>query len=525
MKRLVSLFLALVMVFTMSAALAEVTYPLTTEPVTITIAVAQHNSDAVEDFNTKYAIKQAEEVTGVHIEWIPIQEGNTTEKVATMLAGDLPDVFLGLVNDTAVSQNPSLFVPIEDMIEEYCPNIYATYEEHVDGWRTFLTYPDGHIYGLIANYRANPSNAVNGTMWINQTWLDNLGLAMPTTLAELEEVLKAFRDQDADGDGDPNNEIPWDWCQKYYAAKWAEFAFMFGSTLGSCGGGMYDIVDGKVTPAARDENFRAALEYMNYLCNEGLLNIEGVTQTSDQYNANVDSGKVGLFTEWSNATHITSPELRAQYVYCGPFSAEGYTYRTMPNPLTANRNGFVITSACENVELALQWWDYMSRDVVATHTARSGPEGLTWEMIDGVPTNRVYTAEDAIAFGYESIAQHAGTSVFAASMGLTNCPPMIVDSLAPAPGGSSNTRLNALKNYQPYYTEQSMSKGIVPTEAQEEFDFACEGLEDHINTFAAESIMNGVTDDSWNAYLKKLDSLNYDYYIEFYQNKLDGTWN
>ena len=37
MKRLVSLFLALAMVFTMSAALAEVTYPLTTEPVTHTI--------------------------------------------------------------------------------------------------------------------------------------------------------------------------------------------------------------------------------------------------------------------------------------------------------------------------------------------------------------------------------------------------------------------------------------------------------------------------------------------------------
>ncbi|MBR5546937.1 MAG: extracellular solute-binding protein [Clostridia bacterium] len=524
MKRLVSLFLALVMVLSLSVSLAEVTYPLTTEPVTITIAVAQHNSDAVEDFNTKYAIKMAEEVTGVHIEWIPIQEGNTTEKVATMLAGDLPDVFLGLVGDTAIAQNPSLFVPIEDMIEEYCPNIYATYEESVDGWRTFMTYPDGHIYGLIANYRFNPNNAINGTMWINQTWLDNLGLAMPTTLKELEEVLIAFRDLDADGDGDATNEIPWDWCQKYYAAKWAEIAFMFGSTMGSRGGGWFDIVDGKVTGAAREENFRAALEYMNYLCKEGLLNIEGITQTSDQYNANVDGGKVGVFTEWTNATHISDPELRAQYVYVGPLSAEGYTFRTMPSTLTANRNGFVITSACENVELALQWWDYMSRDVAATHAARSGPEGLTWEMIDGVPTSRSYTAEDAIAFGYESIAQHAGTSVFAASMGLTNCPPMIVDSLAAAPGGSTQTRAYAVKSYEPYYTEQSMSVGIVPTEAQEEFDFATEGLSDHINAFAAESIMNGVTDDSWNAYLKKLDDLNYDYYLEFMQKKLEGNW-
>ena len=94
----------------------------------------------------------------------------------------------------------------------------------------------------------------------------------------------------------------------------------------------------------------------------------------------------------------------------------------------------------QNVELALKWWDYLSRDVVATHTARSGPEGLTWEMVDGVPTSRLYTAEEATAFGYGDLAGHAGTSAFAASMGLTNCPPLIVNSLAPAPGTTSAIR-------------------------------------------------------------------------------------
>lgn len=522
MKRLVSLILALVMVLSMSAALAEVTYPLTTEPVTITIAVAQHDADVVEDFNTKYAIKQAEEVTGVHIEWIPVIEGNTTEKVATMLAGDLPDVFLGLVNDTMIMQNPSLFVQTEDLIEQYCPNIYATYEAEVDGWRTFLTYPDGHMYGLIANYRFNPNNGIDGTMWIRKDWLDNLGLAVPTTLAELEEVLVAFRDQDADGDGDATNEIPWDWCQKHYAAKWYEVAHMFGSTLE--GGGMFDIVDGKVEGVARSEDLRKALEYMNYLCSEGLMNIEGITQEQDQYTANISNKKVGVFTGWAPYTYTSDPELQANYVSVGPVAAEGYTYRTMPTTLTANRCGFVITSACENVELALQWWDYMSRDVAATHAARSGPEGLTWEMVDGVPTSRVYTSEDAIAFGYEELAGHAGTSAFAASMGLTNCPPMIVSSLAPVAGTSGAIRYDAVKQYMPFYTEQSMSKGVVPADAQEEFDFMCEGLESAINAYAADAILNGVTDENWNAYLKTLDSLNYDYYLEFYQKKLDGNW-
>ncbi|MGI6653920.1 MAG: hypothetical protein ACOX55_07410 [Christensenellales bacterium] len=522
MKKLVSLIVALFFCLSCFAAMAEVSYPLTTEPVTITIAVAQHDADVVDDFNTKYAIKQAEEVTGIHIEWIPLIEGNTTEKVATMLAGDLPDVFLGLLNDTMILQNPSLFVPTEELIEKYCPNIYATYEKEIDGWRNFLTYPDGHMYGLIANYRAAYNNSIDGTMWIRKDWLDNLGLAVPTTLAELEEVLIAFRDQDADGDGDATNEIPWDWCQKHYAAKWYEVAHMFGSTLE--GGGMFDIVDGKVIDVARSEDLRKILEYLNYLCKEGLMNIEGITQEADQFNANISNGKVGVFTGWAPYTYTSDPELQAKYVSVGPVAAEGYIYRTMPNTLTANRCGFVITSACENVELALQWWDYMSRDVIATHTARSGPEGLTWEMVGDLPTARLYTADDAIAFGYGELAGHAGTSTFAASMGLTNCPPLIVNSLTPAPGTTSAIRSNAVKQYEPYFTEQVMSKGVVPADAQEEFDFTCEGLEEAINAYAADAILNGVTDENWDAYLKTLDTLNYDYYIEFHQNKLEGTW-
>lgn len=516
MKRLVSLILVMLMALCACAS-AEVTYPLTTEPVTITIAVAQHTSDAVEDFNTKYAIAEANEVTGITIEWIPVMEGNN-EQVATLLAGDLPDVFLGLLSDTQITQNASLFLQTENLIEEYCPNIYATYEEYVDGWQNFLTYPDGHMYGLIANYRAAYNNSVQGTMWINQTWLDNLGLEVPTNLSELEAVLTAFRDEDADGDGNASNEIPLDFCQKHYAAKYWEMAFSFGLPK------YYDIVDGTVTATANTEAYREFLEFYHDWCASGLANIEGLTQTEEQYFANISNGQVGVFWGWAPYTYTSDTELQAQYVPTGPLSADGYTFREQPTRLTANRCGFVVTAACEHPELALQWWDYLSRDQVAAHTARSGPEGLTWEMVDGVPTSRTYTAEEAIAFGYEEIAEHAGTSTFAASMGLTNCPPLIVDSLAPVEGSTSKVRADAVEKYEPYFTEQSMSKGVIPTDVQEEFDFTCEGLVERIENYACDAILNGVTDDNWNAYLAELESLNYEYYIEFYQNYLDGNF-
>ena len=59
----------------------------------------------------------------------------------------------------------------------------------------------------------------------------------------------------------------------------------------------------------------------------------------------------------------------------------------------------------------------------------------------------------------------------------------------------------------------------------EEFMFMTEGLEDAINAFIASSIMDGVTDDSWNAFMASLDTLGYDYYIQFYQDYFDGNFN
>ena len=70
----------------------------------------------------------------------------------------------------------------------------------------------------------------------------------------------------------------------------------------------------------------------------------------------------------------------------------------------------------------------------------------------------------------------------------------------------------------------AMNTNIVPAEAQEEFDFMCDGLSTVINAFVSESILHGVTDESWNAYLKQLEQYNYDYYIEFFNNKLHNSF-
>ena len=61
----------------------------------------------------------------------------------------------------------------------------------------FASSADGAMYRIPGDV-AEPCCE---TLWIRQDWLDNLGLSVPTTLDELDEVLYAFTFDDPDGNG------------------------------------------------------------------------------------------------------------------------------------------------------------------------------------------------------------------------------------------------------------------------------------------------------------------------------------
>ena len=63
-----------------------------------------------------------------------------------------------------------------------------------------VTNPDGHIYSLPKKLPMRP--IVGNQLFINKKWLDNLGLKMPETYDDLVTVLQAFKDKDANGNGD-----------------------------------------------------------------------------------------------------------------------------------------------------------------------------------------------------------------------------------------------------------------------------------------------------------------------------------
>ena len=176
---------------------------------TFTIATVRWTDAWPNDFMNQGIMKELEDKHNIKINWQVYYNSDWTEQKSLLLAsGDLPDAFFGSIclSETDIAQNKDYFVELSDGIEKNMPNLTAIFEKEPE-LKAAAQNRDGEIYSLVKKLPLRPK--VANSMYINKQWLDNLGLDMPTTYEELTDVLKAFKEQDADGDGDPNNEIPY----------------------------------------------------------------------------------------------------------------------------------------------------------------------------------------------------------------------------------------------------------------------------------------------------------------------------
>ncbi len=506
--------------------------PIAAEPITLKVAVVRMSGDQSSSTAVKPYAKRSVEDTGLNFEWIDLATDIETQ-ISVMLASgdDMPDVFLGGISDDILAQNTELFAELQDLIPVYAPNIKSYYDENGIDWG-LITNSEGKIYQLLSCMYYSEQSLTNNLPCINQTWLENVGMEKPTTTDELYEVLKAFKEQDANGDGDPNNEIPLDFSQADWSAGIGLWGVSWGVS-GTDGETFYLIKDGKVTGTANTDAYRAYLEYFHKLYSEGLINPEGFSQTAEQFNASIKAMNSGAYFKWSPQTQLGASAEAAQYIFLGKVTAPGYEneYAFPGNYEIAAGKGFTLSASCEHKEAALRWWDYLSSTDELRWLTNRGVEGLT---IEHDPDGTVYLAnptdeEKQAILDANGLAEDFDISMTNASFYLDNYGPLILNNIsyrAPAEGeymSQGYWRQLAIREIQPELT-QGMPGNVVPSSLTEEFTFTCEGLEDYIKSFRADAIINGVTDDSWNTYLNELDSYNYDFYLEYYQKKLDGNF-
>ena len=151
-----------------------------------------------------------------------------------------------------------MLIPLNDLIEEHTVNLKHWLEERPD-IKKLITAPDGNIYGIPA-IDESLSTQVAGVLGMNMTWLKNLGLEIPTTIDEFTEVLRAFKTQDPNKNGEAD-EIPLSFRANNAANRTTWIGSFFGP-FGVVDDSTHIMVkDGKVIFTPEQEGFRKALEY------------------------------------------------------------------------------------------------------------------------------------------------------------------------------------------------------------------------------------------------------------------------
>ena len=286
-------------------------------------------------------------------------------------SGKYPDVFYkaNLTPDQVNKYGAEgVFIALNDLIDQYCPNLKAEMAKR-PGAEERITAPDGNIYSL-------PFLGRSGNGWINsfinQPWLDKLGLEMPTTLDEFYEVLKAFKTQDPNGNGEAD-EIPFACTQDFLYYFIPNFDIVIDN---NCGGCNMALIDGEYQHLYSSERYKEFLAYMRKLYAEGLLDPNTFIQNGEQIHAVGQSGDtIGFFFDL--ASYLTvGRERDADFVRVPVFADH-----VLPFSLAVVPGTLAITDKCEHPELVMAWADrFYTQEGGAL--VFMGVEGESYEVYD-----------------------------------------------------------------------------------------------------------------------------------------------
>lgn len=539
MKKLLVVLLSLAMLSCAFGATAESLFPWA-EPIKLTIGLPQSNN--VENYQTNYVTQYIKEVTNIDVEYVlyPTSSSDASTKLNLQIAGNetLPDILcFGINRNTAYEWGKDgLLLPLNDW-----------YVEHMDGFKTYCekvglnpdtvllhaTSPDGNIYAA-PNYSYSYNNTHAVRAWINQNWLDKLGLKVPTTTDELYDVLVAFRDQDPNGNGQ-NDEIPMAGCTSTWYSNpldWLQNPFIYCQPQAyyTIEPGLYmplNQTDGVLDVSYDKDAYRNFLIFANKLISENLLSKLSFTMDGTQWDvmARTTPSYVGLFVLGS-CDSILPSVVGDEYV---PFTVltgpEGVQNQSIMPP---TGNPFIaVTKYCKNPEAAMALinllFDEKGTDIALVQ--RYGEKGVDWRYYDPqIDTTKVSAME-----GYTPTCVQLQQQWGKLSNKVLGCyilsyvgdPNWWVSAVEPGTVTAhvrygQNWKLNI--QYGPAYDDivSDASFGYTDEENETWNDLrsALRAYVKESRTLFALGDMDPANDSDWNAYLQELNNLQYKELLE-----------
>ena len=516
-------------------------FPLA-EPVTFTILASPYRYGQLEDLEVCEDWLSLCAETNVNFEFVKLGEyddpGSGTNLQMRLMSGDYGDAIENVyldnmkVSDIEEMAAAGIAIPLDDFINNpaIMPNFNKNVVQEEPHLLTPMKYSDGKYYALYGVKEDAKYNACESLLQINQDWLkqwqDAKGIDhTPVDLAEFEDMLQYFKDNDMNGNGIADDEIPYfipENCFNGHGSLEAAMG-MFGIGQKDSGADMDIMINdnGQCYFTFTTDEYKAAIKQFGDWYQKGLIWEECLTGNADTINNIVADAK-------SNFGVMNTAYDLEGFDYAMPPEAEGFTakYHTHPNV----RNGLdsqpycVITDKCEHPEILAAFYDLMY-DLENTLRMRYGSKfidngGLTYNAEGlavlaerpGTPDPNVPAEEKAVYDILGSVVAYTTSN-----LNKTDITALLGDS-ACVRGSAKYIEKNLWNK-----TENLWPRCSLISEVQDDFTFLFTDIHNSFAEYRAKFLTGQMdVDAEWDNFQAKLKELKVDEALEMVQKSYDA---
>ena len=508
------------------------------KPVDISVFSVQESGI---DIPTNKFTKFVEDKFNIKFDWqINPSDGAKEKRQISLASGDYPDAYILTAYIDEFSQadvlkygQQGVLLPLNDLIDKYAPNIKAAMEKHPE-LKTLNTAPDGNIYGLGAYTECFHCSYPN-KMWVNTEWLKKLNMEMPKTTDEFKAMLEAFKTKDPNGNGKAD-EVPLSGSTEDFGVRIVPY--LMNSFVYDDDRNYLNLKDGKVVSAAITPEWKEGLTYVKSLYDGGLIDPGAFTQNAEAFKKigeNADAEILGAGAGMHPAIFVNIDPGNKHSAHYNPLEPltgpAGASFATHDAGGVSPGAKFVITNkASEEAQVALiKMVDYMFTPEGQTN-AGSGMKGIDWtDPADGdVALGKdIKPVIKSIPLAEGEAPRNAGWS----GMGHFYMPKEYRDTFVQATdiyesSGYERRLYNATLLYQGHEPKELFpiwSIWINPTEIDE-----ASMLQTNLRNYIEQNELQFITGNKdlnkdWDSYVKGLQNLKLDRYLEILQKAYDSS--
>ena len=493
-----------------SALPGTVTYPLKTD-VTLTYwGINMFPANVTKQEDVPF-LQELEKRTGVKVQYTMVagSADDQNQKFNLMVSsGSLPDIIdeaQKFSGGAASGVKNGYILPLNDMLAKDAPDYLKYLQDHpvVDK----MVKTDNGVYCTFPLVRGDDELTTFNGLFLRKDWLDDLGLAVPTTIDEWHTVLTAFKDKKG-AEAPMLLDATNDW---YMASLTGAFGMHYG----------YYQDNGTVKYGPAQPAFKDFLKTMQQWYAEGLIDKNYATSDSKARDAAMTTGKSGaMFAAVGGGIGKYLAAVQSSDPKFDLVAAPYPTLKTGEKPKFGYKadyssvSGAAISSTCKNPDIAAKFLNYGYTE--EGHTFFNfGTEGVSYTMVNGQPT---YT--DLILKNPDGLSASQAMSYYA---GASNRGAGMVQDLGYYHQYLSlPQQQNALKVWANTDAIKNNLPPVTPTEEQvDESGKLSTAIKTYVSENVAKFIMGSQSIDQFDTYISGFSKLNLDRLTQIQQEALD----